>query len=344
MSTPQRFSSYAAAAAFAVLALFLIPLPGCSLEHERENPATSATESLSRESGVSGRTMAVTVDDLPVGMPGRYTIEEQQQITRRILSTLSAHEVPAIGFVNEDKLEVQGEVDPARVALLESWIDAGFELGNHGYSHLDLNRVSPDKWEADVLRGEVTLRPLLAKHGKALRYFRHPFLRTGRSLEVKRRTEGFLSRHGYEIAPVTIDNQEWRFGQSYADAGDDEALRLKLGTAYVDYMLAMVEYYEQQSIAIVGEEIPQILLIHAYALNADWLDRLLQKIEERGYRFITLEEAMKHTAYKSEDTFIGSPGITWIQRWGMTRGMPGSTYAGEPDIPRWVAAPSAATD
>ncbi len=37
--------------------------------------------------------------------------------------------IPAIGFVNENKLESGGTVDPARVKLLERWLDAGLELG-----------------------------------------------------------------------------------------------------------------------------------------------------------------------------------------------------------------------
>ena len=141
---------------------------------------------------------------------------------------------------------------------------------------------------------------------------------------------------GTGVAPVTIDNQEWIFGGAYARAGNDAERKERLGKAYVDYMLAMVRYYEGQSVAIAGEEIPQVLLIHAYALNADWLDPILTRIVERNYRFISLDEAMEHPVYRSEDTFTGRGGITWLHRWAITRGVPGSTFAGEPELPDWL--------
>lgn len=288
------------------------------------------------EAAALERRMAVTVDDLPVGPPGAHTTAEQTRITAELLSVLRRHAVPAIGFVNEDKLEVDGRVDPARAALLERWLEAGLELGNHGFAHLDLHRVDPETWMEDVVRGERVLRPLLVSHGATPRFFRHPFLHTGRSLEVKERTEAFLADHGYRVAPVTIDNQEWIFGRAYVDAAGDEDRRRRIGMAYVDYMEAMTAYYEAQARAIVGEEIPQILLIHAYELNADWLGPLLERLVARGYGFVPLAEALDHEVFASPDRYVGAGGITWLHRWAITRGMPGSTYAGEPALPGWL--------
>lgn len=102
-------------------------------------------------------------------------------------------------------------------------------------------------------------------------------------------------------------------------------------------MEAIVEFFERQSVAIVGEEIPQILLVHAYLLNADWLDRLLERLAARGYRFIPIEEALEHPAYRLDDRFVGPQGLTWLQRWAITRDMPTSTFAGEPIVPAWIA-------
>ena len=73
------------------------------------------------------------MDDLSVAPANIRSLEEAREITRDILSTFQEYRVPAIGFVNENRLEVEGVVDPARVALLEQWLQAGLELGNHGY-------------------------------------------------------------------------------------------------------------------------------------------------------------------------------------------------------------------
>lgn len=285
------------------------------------------------------RRMAITIDDLPASPPGRHTTVEQERITRRLLAVLAEHDVPAIGFVNEANLEVDGDVDPRRIALLERWLKAGHELGNHGYSHLDLHRVDPESWMADVVRGERVTRPLVEAHGGELRWFRHPFLHMGRSAEVQRQTADFLTEHGYRIAPVTIDNDEWVYGDAYADAWNrgDTALMRRLGEDYVRYMLEVVEYYEDQSRKIAGELIPQTLGIHAYALNAGWLGRVLDELEARGYRWISLEEAMRHPAYRqAADGYVGGGGVTWLHRWAINKGHDRAVFQGEPEAPDWV--------
>lgn len=307
----------------------------------RSNKASRRPRSDASDAG--SRRMAITIDDLPVAPPNRHTFEQQEEVTERLLAVLDAHDAPAVGFVNERKLAVDGEVDPRRVALLERWLDAGHELGNHGHSHLDLHRVEPEAWMEDVLRGERVIRPLLAGRSGELRWFRHPFLHAGRSAEIQRRTVRFLDEHGYRVAPVTIDNGEWIYADAYADAWNrnDEAAMERLGRDYVRYMLDVVDYYESQSREIVGELIPQSLLIHAYALNADRVDRLLTELEERGYEWVTLEEALEHPAYDRpalghDDGYTGPGGITWLHRWAIAEGRDPAIFRGEPEVPEWV--------
>ncbi len=144
-----------------------------------------------------------------------------------------------------------------------------------------------------MLRGEQVTRELLARVGRTLRFFRHPFLHTGRDLETKHALERFLDEHGYRVAPVTIDNQEWIFARAYdhAHVREDEPLKRRVAEAYVSYMDSIFGYYEAQSRALLGYELPQVLLLHANRLNADALDRLVETIRARGYSFVTLEEA-----------------------------------------------------
>lgn len=287
--------------------------------------------------------MAITFDDLPAAPPHSHSTAQQETITTRLLALLAKHRVPAVGFVNESKLVVDGAVEPARVKLLERWLDAGHELGNHGYDHLDLHRVDPDVWLADVWRGERVTRLLVEDRGGSWRWFRHPFLHTGQSAEIQRRTASALADHGYRIAPVTIDNGEWIYGRAYADAWNrgDQAAMKTLGDDYLRYMLEVVTFYQGQAAAIVGEGFPQVLLVHAYALNADHLDRVLDALAERGYRWISLGEALEHPAYgRATHGYTGSGGITWLHRWAITEGMDRALFRGEPDVPAWVQARS----
>ncbi len=301
-----------------------------------------------------GRRMVLTFDDLPAQRAQSQPRELLDEITAGLLRALG--EDPAIGFVNENKLYVDGALDPARVRHLERWLEAGAELGNHSYSHPDLHRPpargqtkhgSLADFQRDVERGETVTRPLVESQGGKLRYFRHPFLHTGRDLETKRGLERFLAERGYRVAPVTIDNSEWIFAFAYAKAleqGDEGAcstcpppdLRERLAGAYVDYMERMVEFYEGQSRALFGREIPQILLLHANALNGHHLHSLLARIRQRGYRFIDLETALADPAYDSPDTYVGAGGITWLHRWAITRDVDRSMFRGEPATPEWV--------
>ena len=287
-----------------------------------------------------GREVAITFDDLPIAGVLPRDIASSRELTRKLLAGIAAHHVPAIAFVNEDKLNsADGSVDPQRVDLLRGWLDAGLELGNHSYSHRDLNLIPLDVFEDDVLKGERVTRRLMTERRLTLRFFRHPFLHTGRDLEKKARFERFLADHGYRVAPVTIDNDEYIFAAAYDRSwarGAADAAR-QVADAYVPYMETKVEFFERNSRDLFGREMRQILLIHANMLNADRFGELATMLERRGYRFITLERALEDPAYRSPDTFVGSGGITWLHRWALTKGMPKAFFSGEPDVPQFVA-------
>jgi len=288
------------------------------------------------------RQMAITIDDLPLAPGNRPTLAEAREVNEKLLAVLERFRVPAIGFVNERKLRSPGSEhdasppDPERIALLTAWLDAGLSLGNHGFSHLNLHGVETDVWERDIPLGERVLRPLAERHGKKIEFFRHPFLRTGRSVAIRDRTTSFLDRHGYRVAPVTIDNQEWVFGFAYYEARDDADLRRRIGRAYVDYMKSMFLMYEERTLDVIGEPIPHVLLIHIYALNADWLGEILGWLRDRDYAFIPLEQALEHRAYRQQESYTDAVGISWLYRWGLEKGMPRSAFDDEPDVPEWI--------
>src|SRR5262245_20355544 len=219
-----------------------------------------------RESSVKSptpphREVAVTFDDLPV-VNSRKDIGTWRAVTTSLLRTFATNKIPVIGFVNERNLLVADKRDEARVQLLRLWLDAGLELGNHTFSHPSLYSTPLEEFENDVIRGEEVTRKLLAEKGKKLRYFRHPFLNTGRSLEVKRSFESFLAGRGYTIAPVSFDNSDWIFARAYdnaRDANNREGMK-QVADAYVPYMEQKVDYWERQSTALFGREIKQVLL------------------------------------------------------------------------------------
>jgi len=290
------------------------------------------------------RQIAITFDDLPSAPT--YDVGEMKALTIKLIGTLKQNKVPAVGFVNEGKLHQRGatrfepnEVE-ARAAILNLWVDAGFELGNHTYSHLDMFTSSAEKFKQDLIAGETTTQKLLVARGMKLRYFRHPFLNTGASPEMKSAFDKILGERKYITAPVTVDNQDYVFAAVYAEAlkNNDRTMMKRVAEAYAPYMETMLEFYEKQSSTLLGYEIKQILLVHANMLNADHFDKLITMMKKRGYQFISLEEALRDKAYKLDDQFIARAGISWLQRWAFTQKHQPTIdqFKLEPDAPDFI--------
>ena len=296
---------------------------------------TSNSISQSLDSSSLEKKVSVTIDDLPLNIALKVSTEEMKSIDDKLISGIRVEGIPVVGFVNENKLEVNGKLDRQRVDIVKSWLDSGIELGNHTYSHKSANVVPVDEFEKDIIHGETTVRKLMTERGMKLRYFRYPFLMTGRSLEVKNEIAKFLSDHNYMNAPVTIDNSEWIFSVAFDKARmlNDTVLMNKVGQEYIGYMKAKFQYYERQSVKLFGRLINQILLIHSNRLNSYYFNTLCSMIKDLGYRFIALDEALKDPAYSTRDTFTGRRGISWLDRWAITLGKPKEFFIEEPRTP-----------
>jgi peptidoglycan/xylan/chitin deacetylase (PgdA/CDA1 family) len=267
----------------------------------------------------SARTIAITFDDLPaVSLPAGETCDfaALKTNTAKLLATLTARAVPVVGFVNEGRI-CKSLGPEALPSLLNMWLDAGAELGNHTFSHVDLDATTIDAYEADIIRGEAVSSRLLSERGRTLRYFRYPFLNTGRNQDTKTAIDSFLGKREYTVAPVTVGSNEWMFAAIYADAKErGDLATMKLVTdAYTPYMERVLSYFERASSRLFGREISQVLLLHGSAMNADTLDQLLAMLQSRGYRFVTLAEALEDPAYGTPDNYLGSDGFSCILHW-----------------------------
>ncbi|HET7832314.1 MAG TPA: polysaccharide deacetylase family protein [Gallionella sp.] len=294
---------------FLLFACLLVPFAGAGAA---EQPSIS-----------SGRTMAVTFDDLPFVLEYWPDVSTMRDWIGQLLQQINAGQVPVVGFVNEGKLYNQGQLDDAKVGLLKMWVDAGVELGNHTFSHASLNQAPLDIFEQDVIRGETVTKGLLEERGLHLRYFRYPFLQVGLTLEKRRAFEQFLAGRGYTVAPVTLNSSEWIFAAAYIKAWHqkDTQLMQRIADAYVPYMEQVVKQGEKMSVDLFGREIPQVLLVHANALNANQFGALVAMLKRRGYAFVTLAQAMQDPAYRSEDNYAGPDGESDLERWARAVGL-----------------------
>lgn len=271
--------------------------------------------------------VAITIDDIPRGGdggPGDFA--SIRAITEKLLRPFADEKIPVTGFVNEGRTELDAK---ELRRILDMWLDAGAELGNHSYSHPDINNVPLERYTADVVKGETVLRETLTARGKKLEYFRHPFLHVGVTVEAKRGLQEFLDKRGYKVAPVTIDDADYEYAALYTQLEFRERVRRE----YVPYMESVAAFFEQRAVEVTGHDVSQILLIHVNQLNADTMPELLAMFKRRGYAFITLDEALKDEAYGLAENYVGRGGFSWIHRWSRAKGMPNK---GEPDPPEWV--------
>jgi len=283
------------------------------------------------------RAVAVTFDDLPYQASDADLCDpvRAMALTEDFVAMLRPLDTRAAVFVNEGKVcEARRAV--LLPALLDVWLDAGLDLGNHTASHINIHRNTVEAYLADVDAGAPVSRAVLEARGRALRFFRHPYLFTGETPEKKAAIAAGLAERGYTVAPVTIDNNDWMFAAVYrqAEAAGDEALKARIGEAYVTHMTTVLDHFEPYSAELTGGREPaQVLLLHAHTLNRDWYPRVHALYLERGYRFVRLDEALADPIYDHADDYVRANGVSWLHRWTFSEGPP---IRWEPEPPQWI--------
>jgi peptidoglycan/xylan/chitin deacetylase (PgdA/CDA1 family) len=288
-----------------------------------------------------GRSVAITVDDLPYagGAPVAASASDSASmvriVNRRLLEVLQAHHVPATGFVIQKTVESLGSVSGA--SILKEWTSRGFDLGNHTYSHPDINGLSPEQIKQEIVRGELMIGPLMEESGKKLAYFRFPMNHTGDTGEKHDLIAAFLSQRGYRLATCTIDNSDYLFSAAYVQmlATNDGESAQRLRADYLAYTSTEIDYYAALNKQVFGYEPPQVMLLHDNRLNADVIEQVLQLFTDKEYRFVSLDAAQADAAYRTPETFTTKYGQMWGYRWARARNVKinGSL---EPDPPKWI--------
>ncbi|WP_133135192.1 polysaccharide deacetylase family protein [Legionella rowbothamii] len=231
--------------------------------------------------------IAITIDDLPLVASQMNTPGNKQRSTERftqIVQTFQKYKVPATGFV------IAGAIEKGQWEFLEQFRQAGFMLGNHTYSHYNLNQMSAEKYIGDVERADKILAPIMTEP----KYFRYPYLAEGNK-KTKQKVYDYLNEHHYVIAPVTIDSKDYEFNKmAYGVPFRARAAYIqKLKSRYLAFIWKQTLLAEKKS---EGKNGKQILLIHANLLNSYLLGDVLEMYQKNGYKFISLTDALKNPA------------------------------------------------
>ena len=245
----------------------------------------------------TAQNLAITFDDLPLNgllPPGVTRVET----TKDVLEILKKKDVPPVyGFINAKKLE--GSQDGAEA--LKIWA-AAEPFGNHTYSHMDLEQNSPEAFEREIEENEPVLELLNGEAKDTWHWFRYPYLHEGDTVEKRRAVRAYLKAHGYRIAQVTLDWEDYLWNTAYARCvakGDKQSIEW-LHSSYLSTASDFLDLGREQAKLIYGRDISYVLLMHLGAYSSTILPDALDLLKKKGFKLVTLEEAQRDAAYDSD--------------------------------------------
>jgi peptidoglycan/xylan/chitin deacetylase (PgdA/CDA1 family) len=270
--------------------------------------------SLGLAGGCAAQKLAITMDDLPLNglLPPGVT---RAQTTENVLAILKKRHVPPVyGFINAKKLE--GNADGAEA--LKLWA-AAEPVGNHTYSHMDLEQNTAEAFGREIEENEPALELLARKAGSGddWHWFRYPYLHEGDTVEKRRAVRGYLKAHGYRIAQVTLDWEDYLWNTAYARCaakGDAKSIEW-LRSSYLSTASEFLDLGRAQANLIYGHEISYVLLMHLGAFSSTILPDALDLLKKKGFKLVPLEEAESDAAYDGDpDVGLHDAG-TLLDQW-----------------------------
>ncbi len=256
--------------------------------------------------------LAITIDDLPQNgelPPGVTRVET----AKNVLAILKKRHVPPVyGFINAKKLE--GSADGAEG--LKLWA-AAEPVGNHTYSHMDLEQNTPEAFEREIDEDEPALELLKGGTKDDWHWFRYPYLHEGDTVEKRRAIHAYLKAHGYRIAQVTLDWEDylWNFAYARCAAKNDTKSIDWLRSSYLNTASEFIDLGRAQAKLIYGHDINHVLLLHLGAFSSTILPEALDLLKKKGFKLVTLEEAESDAVYGGDpDVGLHDAG-TLLDQW-----------------------------
>jgi len=259
------------------------------------------------------RPLLVTVDDLPIAGGGHDSAEERLAITEGLLGHLRRHGIQAVGLVTWRNVR-----DETGREILEQWLAAGHELGNHSDTHPSYSTTGIEEYREDMERARTQIEALLEPHGQRVRYFRFPYLREGDTPEKVAAMRAYLEESGQRNLPVTLDNQDWSFNRPWIEArrSGDEAAAAAIADDYHAALRISIRHHERRGDALLDRVTPQILLLHANAIGAAEWGRLFTWLEETGHRFARVDEILEDPVLADPPAVVAPYGYgAWDRLW-----------------------------
>lgn len=247
---------------------------------------------------------SITMDDFHWRNAVKLAASERNQA---ILDALRARSNKAALFVIGRNID-----DDEGKQLLAPWDKAGHMIGNHTYSHRNLNapETNVNEYQQDILRAEA----LLKEFPQFKKYFRFPMLKEGDTAAKRDAMRSFFARQGYRVGHVTIDNSDWLIDQRLtARLQKDPNADIKAyRDYYLEHMWARATYYDKLAHGVLDRQIKHTVLVHFNLLNGLFLGDLLDMFKANNWILIDAEEAFTDRVFAAKPKVLpAGESIVW---------------------------------
>jgi len=284
---------------YCVIGLFALLLSATVTGAAAQNKGTGKAKKKAGE-------ICITFDELPASQA--FGEVDREAVTYLLLQALKKHNVKAAGFVVGQ--QIGGSYD-----ILGQWLNDGHLLGSMTLSNQDLHQLGIEQFISDISAGHEAMETMLAGFGQKKRYFRYPFLHYGNTVESKRQVKLYLEE--YNITPVhaTVVIEDYLFNLSLEKMGKlpDSAAYEDLMNEYINHVIDEIEKSKRLAKEVLKRSCRHILRLKANRLNAVYLDEMLTALEGMGYKFISLNRALKDDLYSAPEAYFGPRGVSYIE-------------------------------
>jgi peptidoglycan/xylan/chitin deacetylase (PgdA/CDA1 family) len=246
---------------------------------------------------------AITMDDFNWRNPVHLSAEQRNQA---ILKTLAANKAKAALFVRAEYVD-----DQEGVSYLRVWDGTEHIIGNHTYSHRNLNStITAAEYEQDIAHAEQILIGLK----RFRKIFRYPMLKEGNTADKRDHVRAFLRSQGYRIGHVTIDNSDWAIDQRLIARlqKDPNADTKPYRDFYLEHMWNRAQYYDALAKKVLGRPVKHTILMHFNLLNGLFLGDLIEMFKSKGWQLIDAEDAFTDSVFRAEPkTLPAGESVVW---------------------------------
>jgi peptidoglycan-N-acetylglucosamine deacetylase len=248
--------------------------------------------------------VSLTMDDF------NYRNTVYQSATERnksILGVLQAHSLKAGLFVIGRNVE--GEEGKQ---LLADWSRAGHLIGNHTYSHWNLNapKTTLAAYTEDILRADSVLKDFKGFQ----KYFRFPMLKEGDTAAKRDGVRSLLARLDYRVGHVTIDTSDWVISSRLSDRLNEQPRtdQQPFRDYYLEHMWDRAQYYDSLGRSLLVRPVKHTILVHYNLLNGLFLDELIKMFKSKGWQWIDADEAFKDPVFSAKPNVLpAGESILW---------------------------------